>query len=191
MSIFVENLSIKRKLMLITMLTITAALVIASVGFLLYDLTAFRRAMASDLTTTGQMIGSNSTAALTFKDEKAAADILAALRAKDGIEAAGIYTAPDGRLLARYLRQGASADSLPARPQPSGHIFEGNKLRVFQNIAWKGQWVGTLYLQSGMQPWYARLRRYVGMVVVVALGAECVTLLLLSRLQGVISGPIL
>ena len=68
----IRNFSIKRKLTLITMLTSCFALLLSSVGFLIYDLIAFRRAMSQDLMSQAQIIGSNIAAAVAFKDEKAA-----------------------------------------------------------------------------------------------------------------------
>ena len=111
-----SNLSIKRKLMLIAMLTSSLALLLASVGFLAYDLTAFRTRMSHDLMTQAEIIGSNSMAALAFQDEKATGEILSALQAKDEIVAAAIYS-PDGRLFTDYQRDPAHAVPLPAAPE--------------------------------------------------------------------------
>ena len=47
----IRALSIKRKLMLITMSTSTVALLLASIGFVAYDLVAFRSQMSDDLMT--------------------------------------------------------------------------------------------------------------------------------------------
>ena len=98
-----KNLSIKRKLTLITMLTSVLALLLASLGFLTYHLIAFRRLMSHDLMTQAEIIGSNSTAALAFNDESTATETLLALKAKEEITAAALYT-PDGSVFARYHR---------------------------------------------------------------------------------------
>ena len=50
-----QNLSIKRKLMLITMLTSTMALVLFSASFLVYDLISFRHFLTEDLATQAQI----------------------------------------------------------------------------------------------------------------------------------------
>ena len=67
-----QNLSIKGKLMLITMLTSSAALVLSSASFLIYDLISFRHLLTLDLMTQAQIIGYNSAAAMAFRDEAAA-----------------------------------------------------------------------------------------------------------------------
>ncbi len=46
-----QNLSIKRKLTLITMLTSSIALILSSVSFLIYDLVSFRHLLSQDLMT--------------------------------------------------------------------------------------------------------------------------------------------
>ena len=78
-----RRLSIKGKLMLITMMTSSVALLIASAGFLVYDLVAFRTRMSHDLMTEARVIGSNSAAGLAFHDERAVREILSALQARD------------------------------------------------------------------------------------------------------------
>jgi len=185
-----RSLSIKRKLMLITMLTSSLALLLASAGFLVYDLTAFRARMSHDLITQAEIIGTNSTGALAFQDERAAGEILAALRAKDDTVAAAIYT-PDGKLFADYRRDGAGGYPLPLRPERNGFRFDDNHLKVFHTIVLHGETLGTLYIASDMNEWHARLTRYTGIVGVLMLGSALVAFLLSSRLQTVISEPIL
>ena len=113
-----KDMSIKRKLMLITIVTSSLALLLASIGFVVYDLTAFRARMSQDLMTQAKIIGANSTAALAFRDENAVREILSALRAKDEIEAAAIYT-PDGRVFAVY-RRGPDGSTIPPGSRSAG-----------------------------------------------------------------------
>src|ERR1700719_3389132 len=87
-----KNLSIKRKLMLITMLTSGLAVVLSSAGFLIYDLISFRNSLSQDLMTQADIIGYNSAAAMAFKDEAAATATLSALQAKQDIVSAVLYT---------------------------------------------------------------------------------------------------
>src|SRR5262245_14532233 len=98
-----KNLSINRKLMFMGMLASVLALLLTSVGFLSYDLTAFRTRMRDDLMGHAEIIGWNSMAALALRNKKATGEILSALHAKDEIVAAAIYT-PDGRLFTFYRR---------------------------------------------------------------------------------------
>ena len=185
-----RTLSIKRKLMLITMSTSTVALLLASVGFVVYDLVAFRNQMSDDLMTQAEIVGANSMAALAFNDGPAAREILSALKARESIVAAALY-APGGALVAEYRRDGSTGRAAPARPDASGSRFQDNYLRVSHQIELHGQILGTVYVESDMQEWDARLKRYTGIVFVLILGSAIVALLLSSRLQRMISGPIL
>ena len=63
-----------------------------------------------DLATTARIVGDHASAALAFQDDKAAAEILAALRAKRWIESAQLHDA-HGKLVATF--QNADAERLP------------------------------------------------------------------------------
>ncbi len=186
-----QNLSIKRKLMLITMLTSSAALVLSSASFLIYDLIAFRHLLTQDLMTQAQIIGYNSAAAMAFRDEAAATATLSALTAKEDIVAAVLYS-PDGKIFAHYFPNGSAHPSaLPDRSQTNGYRFEGGYLEVFHEVTLNGERVGTLFLQSDQRQWSVRARRYSIIVGVFVLISGLFALLVSSQLQRLISMPIL
>ena len=117
------------------------ALLLASVGFVVYDLVAFRRPMSEDLMTRREIIGANSMAALAFRDGPAASEILSALKAREGMVAAALYTPRRGTLgrlsAGRRRRERARAsrcERLAVREQPS---------RVFHRIVLHGEMLGT------------------------------------------------
>jgi len=95
-----RNLSIKRKLTLLAVLTTTMAVMLTSASFLIYDLVAFRNILRHDLLTDAEIVAYNSAAALAFNDEAAANVQLSALTAKSDLVAALLYR-PDGRIFAR------------------------------------------------------------------------------------------
>ena len=186
-----QNLSIKRKLMLITMLTSSAALVLSSASFLIYDLVSFRQLLSQDLTTQAEIIGYNSAVAMAFRDEAAAAATLSALTAKEDVVAAVLYT-PDGKMFAHYSRTSTLLpNSLPTRSQEKAYRFEGGYLEVFQDVTLKGERVGTLFLQSDMRQLSVRAKRYTSIVFIFVLISSCFALLVCSKLQKLISRPIL
>ena len=177
--------------MLITMLTSSVALILSSVSFLIYDLMSFRRQLSQDLMTQAEIIGFNSGAAMAFKDETAATATLSALKAKDDIVAAALYS-PEGKVFAHYFQAGKSLPSmLPSGSQKNFYRFDGGYLQVFQQVTMNGERVGTLYLLSDMRQWNIRVKRYTGIIVIVVLLCSSLALLLSSRLQKLISKPIL
>src|SRR5437660_838533 len=186
-----QNLSIKRKLTLITMLTSSIALVLSSVSFLIYDLVSFRHLLSQDLMTQAQIIGYNSAGAMEFKDEPAATATLSAFTAKEDIVTAALYK-PDGKIFARYSRGKAAVPAfLPAHLQVKGYRFEGGFLEVFQEVTLNGEHVGTLFLQSDMRQWSLRAKRYANILIIFVLVSGLFALFVSSKLQGLISKPIL
>jgi len=186
-----QNLSIKRKLTLITMLTSSIALVLSSVSFLIYDLVSFRHLLSQDLMTQAQIIGYNSAGAMEFKDEPAATATLSALTAKEDIVTAALYK-PDGKIFARYSRGKAAVPAfLPSPLQVKGYRFEGGFLDVFQEVTLNGEHVGTLFLQSDMRQWNLRAKRYANILLIFVLVSGLFALFVSSKLQGLISKPIL
>jgi signal transduction histidine kinase/CheY-like chemotaxis protein len=186
-----QNLSIKRKLTLITMLTSSLALILSSVSFLIYDLVSFRHLLTQDLMTQAEIIGYNSAGALEFKDEAAATATLSALTAKEDIVTAVLYK-PDGKIFAHYFRGSTTLPSyLPSRLQDKGYRYVGGYLEVFHDVTLNGERVGTLFLQSNMRQWSMRARRYASILIVFVLISGLFAFFVSSRLQGLISNPIL
>jgi len=186
-----QNLSIKRKLTLITMLTSSLALILSSASFLIYDLVSFRHLLSQDLMTQAQIIGYNSAGAMAFKDEPAATATLSALTAKEDIISAVLYK-PDGNIFAHYSRGTAALPAyLPSHLQEQGYRFKGGYLEVFHDVTLNGERLGTLYLQSDLRQWSQRARRYANILIVFVLVSGLFAFFVSSKLQGFISRPIL
>src|SRR5580692_12399849 len=109
-----RNLAVKHKLRLIILFAVVAALVPACIAVVTFDQIAARRDMRNDLDVLAEMVGSNSTAAVTFGDKRAAEELLSGLKAKKHIVAAVIFS-QDGQPFARYRRQGEAGTTLPVR----------------------------------------------------------------------------
>jgi signal transduction histidine kinase/ActR/RegA family two-component response regulator len=186
-----QELSIKRKLILMTMLTSSIALLLSSASFLIYDLISFRNLLTHDLATQAQIIGYNSAAAMAFKDEPAATATLSALTAKGDIVSAALYS-PNGQIFAHYFRDKKTLPSvMPTCSEVKPYRFEGQYLEVCHDVALNGDRVGTLILQSDMRQWSMRARRYATICLVFALVSVFLAFLVSSKLQKVISGPIM
>src|SRR4051812_47295334 len=113
----VNTFTIKSKLMVIIMAITGIALILVGAVFIVQDLLALQKGMKEDLAVEAQIIISNSTAAVSFDDEAAADEVLTSLKSDPDIVSACIYT-KTGERLGTYLRNGASADSVPAKPGP-------------------------------------------------------------------------
>jgi signal transduction histidine kinase len=184
-----RNASLRQKLTAIVMMTSVVALIVAGLSFAMYDRLTFRDGLVKDRTTLADLVGANSTAALTFQDQASAREILSALRANQHVTRAAIYDAK-GAPFAAYSRPG-DPPSTPPSAEPEGAGFTGSRLAVFRNVVLDGKPIGTVYIESDLEELGSRMNRYIAMVLVVVIVAAFVALLLLSQLQGIISRPIL
>ena len=184
-----RDLSIKRKLTLIMMLISIVALVLSCASFIVYDQIFSRRAMAEDLASLAELIGSNSTAAITFNDQDSATEILEALRVKPQITSAVIYNR-EAKPFAQYVRHDQLSSFRTPEPQPDGSHLTADRLKLFHGITLDGEVVGFLYLESDLQDLHSRLAHYSWIVGIIVLASCFLSFLLSSRFQRVISRPI-
>ena len=181
--------TIKRKLTLIIMLTCSVALVLACAAILVFEHAGTRQILKHNTQVMANVIGANSSAALSFKDQNAAKETLGALRAEPYVISACLYT-HDGQVFATYFREGSVPMPPPAVGE-EGLTFGDTTLNLFHKITLEGDIVGTVLIQSDLRLIRERLQTYLGIIGVVMLSATVVAFLLSLRLQKLISGPIL
>jgi len=184
-----RDLSIRHKLQGIVIVACGAALFVASAAFTLYDRGTFLRSKTNDLIASAKMIGSNSTAALTFHDSRSAQEILSALHAKPHVIHACIYDS-DGKVFATYSRDPTPTVYSPSPARQMRGEIVGKNMLVFQNIVLSGDSIGGIYIEADLRDLDDRLLRYVLIDFVVLLASLGIAFLLSYRLQRVISGPI-
>ena len=86
-----SDLSIRRKLSVLLLLSSGIGLVVAATALISYAFSTNRAAAERDLQTLAQVLADNSTAAVAFQDREAARDVLVGLRAKPEVEYACVY----------------------------------------------------------------------------------------------------
>jgi two-component system, sensor histidine kinase len=182
--------SIKRKLILIIMLTSGVTLLMASVAFVTQEFLTFRLNLADNLSTLAQVVGMNSEGALAFDDRLTAERHLSAFRAHPGILYACIYR-PGGDVFATYRAPDAPEDWTPPPVESGSPRFDGQFLRLFKQIQVDRQIIGTVFIQHDLGDMRAQLRNYLAIVLAIIVLGFLVALMLSSLLQRVISAPIL
>jgi len=155
---------------------------------MLYDLMTFRASMVRNLSTLGAVIADNSTAALAFRNERDAREVLSSLRADPQVVAAALYDAR-GNLFVTYPPK-APAKDFPAAAREFGHHFERRQLLVFEPISQGGDHLGSVYLRADLRDFYSRLRIYLGFSALILIGSTIVALVFSNRPQSRISGPL-
>ena len=181
--------SIRRKQMLVIMLTSGTALFLACAGFVTYDVVTFRASAARHLAVLAQVMGNNSAASLDFNDGKVANEVLSALIAEPEVVRAYIYR-PGGEIFASYP-SGAEVRSRAPAMQSDGHRFTADRLILFRQIRQGTELVGTICLESRLGALTIRLRQYFYIAAGLSLLAGVAAFALSAWLQQFISGPIL
>src|SRR3990172_3998572 len=97
-----RDITIKRKLVLITMMTSFIVLVMTATVFVLNDMREFRTGERQKMTALAEVIARNTAAAVMFTDQKAAEDTLAGLDSNPNVISAHVVM-PSGRGLAPDL----------------------------------------------------------------------------------------
>ena len=189
MAVRLQDLPIKRKLMLVILLTSSLALLLMGSGLIAYELITFRRALAANIGVLADIVGSNSTAALAFDDRKSAREILGALAAEPQITSAAIYD-QNGQIFARFPSD-AALDGFPPAPASEGHRFDEARLVMFKPILFEEKRLGTIYLQADLGQMYARFTVYGTLLLLVGVGSVIGAIGLSARLQRRISDPVL
>ncbi len=181
--------AIQQKLINVIMITSSAVTLLICIAFFAYEIFTYRQATLQELETLGQIISSNSTAALAFDDPKAAAEILAALKAESHIEAAGLYD-KNHNLFSTYPPD-LPRNSLPLAPGTAGYRFEKGHVTGVQPVMQGDQILGTLYIRSNIEILYERFKLYAVGAFLILLGGVVIAYVLSKGLQQRISKPIL
>ena len=184
-----RDLSVGQKLTLIMVVTSSSVVLLACVAVASYDLLDFRRSVSRDLTTLADVIGANSAAPLIFNDPASAEDVLKALRAESHVRRAWIYK-QSGEPFAAYSAAGATARTAPTL-RADGTYFRSDRIEQFRRIFYGGEQIGAVYIDSDLGELNTRLGRYAGIVATVIVACCFLAYLLATRLQRLVSGPIL
>lgn len=186
---WLQNISIKRKLMVITLLTSSAALLLAYVFLVTYEIGAFKRQMVNDLTAQAKILGGLSTAALTFNEPQSVREMLNELSHEPSIAGAAIYR--DGTIFAQYVRPGESITPEAKEPSEERVRFTAGRLDLVRKVILKGETIGTVVITLDTKQLSARFWRFGAILLGVFLASAVIAFLFSSKLQHVISKPIL
>ncbi len=181
------NIPIKRKLTLVILITSTAGLLAATLALFMYQLITFRQTFIRDIDVLSEIIAKQSGGPLSFGTPKEASELLAGLQAKSYVVSA-VIEAKDGTEFGRFGTNRASFKGMSANSSE----FVGRYHNRSRDIEFKGEVLGTFYLRTDYQEAFNRIvQAHVGILAGVLIGSVLLTLALSTRLQRVISDPIL
>ncbi len=185
------DLSIKRKLVFIIMLTNALALLAASAFFTFNEVISLRKAMVNSHLSLSQIIGSNSTVALIYLDKEIANRVLSALSVQENIVAAVIYD-KHKEPFAFYQRDQETLFQAP-EVQSNTHYFTSEYLEFFEDIYVQDneQKVGTVLIRSDLRNIHSLLWSFAGTILIILAVTSILSFLISTNLQAIISRPIL
>jgi signal transduction histidine kinase/ActR/RegA family two-component response regulator len=177
--------------MAIMLLTSAAAIVLTSSALILYELVTTREETQEQIATLARVVSANSTAALAFRDEQDAQEVLATLRTEPSIVSAALYD-DQGRLFASYAAAGAHGDIYPQSLGADGYRFLAGRLEGFEPVSERPEKrLGTLYIRADTRVLFARFWLW-GAIAGAVMIASLLLAYFLSRIfQARISQPVL
>ena len=180
------------------------AVLLASAFFGASEAISYRQATLDQIATLGGVIGTNSTAAITFEDSDLAGQVLRSLDANQEVVSSHIFLT-SGELFSSYRRDSAKRDGWVDAPDAVRRLLDatvasGNPQQQFaglryvdavQPIVFDAEVIGYLHLRTSLGPFVATLQRVAVVALIVMLLAVLVAYTLSSRLQSAVSFPIL
>ena len=142
--------SIRRKLtgLFVAMAGITAVAVSVAIGA--FDLFGLEQSMGRNLSILANVLGQNSAAALTFQDLRRPPRprCVAGGTKRHG----GLHLHESGNPFATYVRRGGKAGFAPPPMHAPWTTFDPDASFVFRSIDFSGEKIGTIYIESDLEP---------------------------------------
>jgi signal transduction histidine kinase/CheY-like chemotaxis protein len=184
----VANLSLKRKLVLISIVP-TVALLVASATFVAYDYVAVRNEQVRLDERLAEWLAARTGQPVSLGDSRATRLMMAVLDRNPSVTRAYLFTA-DGRIFAKYVHAGVmdAADPPPTQREPT---ITWDRIGVYRPLTLDSKTIGSVYLESDRGEQYPRLKRSGVVVVMFLIGSLLIGLRVSSALHEVVSAPVL
>ncbi|HSH72845.1 MAG TPA: ATP-binding protein [Methylophilaceae bacterium] len=183
----IDELRIRTKLIVITVLTCTIALFLAGIIIVAYDNHVYHSQKVGELTAQAKILAAGMSAPLEFDDVRAAKEYLAPLSANQDIFSGAVYR-HDGSLFASYTRPHTRRP--PDNAQPHGIQQERSELSIFWPVLERERPVGSVFLLAKIEPLSERIFRYSGIFLLAMILSLAITLPIAMRLHYAIANPI-
>ena len=153
-----------------------AFLIFSGVAIALYEEGIYRAQQAKDFTEQASILAANETAAVIFGDQKSAQEYVDAMKVNPELQAVAIYNKA-GQLMAQTSRIGPL-------PYTLNHVSDLSKLGLLAisvPIAQDNVKIGTVYLWATEETQQRRIARYLGIALLVVMGALVLVILSFSQ----------
>jgi signal transduction histidine kinase/DNA-binding response OmpR family regulator len=184
-----RDLPIRRKLALLILTASVLAVLLACMGFAVYERQNFRANTDNELRALADTLGANTAASLAFNDRKTAREMLAALRADHDVLGACLYDIK-GNIFAEYRRAGVGREFTMPSLRGDGAYFERNSIILFRSVLIETEKTGSIAIVSDLSGTGARLWEYAKIAGLVLFISTLTTYLISLRLLRLVSDPI-
>lgn len=201
---YFTRLSIRHQITWVALFTSLVVLVVTWLAFVTGDVAATRKAMVQSMSGLANVVGVNSTAALAFRDPQTGAEILKALSTRPEVFSAILYDGENSPFAIyksdlerhRSFHELVAAERDPADPTKelparASHSFAKKYLVVHQPVQLNDKRIGHLSIYADLGRLARELTRKLIVAGVVLLGAIVGAYMIATRLQRMISDPIL
>jgi diguanylate cyclase (GGDEF)-like protein/PAS domain S-box-containing protein len=185
----IRDFSIRLSLTLLILTASVLAVLLASVGFAIYDSQSYRASAVRELTALADTLGANTAASLVFNDQNTAKAMLGSLATEPHLLAARLYDA-QGRVFAEYRRTNAPPSLVLPAWQSDGSVFERGSLVLFRGVQMNGERAGSIALVFDLSESRSRHIQYAKISVLVILLSVLATFIIASRLAYSIASPL-
>jgi two-component system, cell cycle sensor histidine kinase and response regulator CckA len=185
-----KDISIKNKLILIIMLVSGFALLVTSLSIFAHNRMSYRKDTIEELSGYAAMIGTNSTAAITFNDSDAAKEIISSISIQNEVSYACILN-EDNKVFAEYRRSDMPDFSISTECLVKSFSFSSNHVDIVSSILMDKKKIGTVYLRAELDKLYARYKSDILLITAALIISSVAAFFLSSRLHRIISSPIL
>ena len=187
-----KNSSIKKKLEAIILLTATVVLLLSFTLLIIVEIATSRSDTADQLRRLATVLSANSSAAITYRDQFATAEILSTLSSQKNIVWAGITL--DNTILAEY--QSPQFKRLPEKERniisqdQTQTSFLFGTVSVNEIIVFDDEIIGNFHIVGDMSQAHTVIKKQIYILLVIFIISMIIAVLLSSRLQRIVSIPV-
>jgi len=183
-----QQVTLKNKLLIIIMSTVVFSLILVALVFIVSERYISKQSMSDKLIVVSRILADQSTAALSFNDQKVAGEVLSALAQEPSVILGCLYDS-DKILFARHAK--LNSIECPKQSQPSQYQFNDNYFEIFQPVILDKEIIGSVYLRASLEILNVWLLKFIISVLSVIILAGVAAYFLAQKQQEIISEPIL
>lgn len=186
---FINNLSIRRKIILIVLFVVFIVTLVGFAAIATWDIRKLKSDIMSNLILTSRMIGDYCVVPLYFGDKNQASEALLRLDFIEYVEEGYLLDAK-GNVFACYPKS-LSKNKIPVLTLTPYEKFKDDSFLISEPIFFKGEVLGTISIKANSSLLDQQKRRLLGTFAMLEAILLMLSFLMVSKVQKLVSNPIL